>query len=322
MIPSAVRQLLDRLSDYNFWEVAIELALIWVLVYIGYRFVRGTRAAGAFKGVLVLLIISSVGFRLLEQSGVLPRLSSLYDKLLGLGAFALLVIFQPELRRALIRLGENPFFRGASTEVRPVIDAIVEASTFLSKSKFGAIMAVERSVGLREMADSGTMLNSEISPKLLTTIFHPNTALHDMGVVIRGRKIVAAGVQFPLAEPGDMADPHLGTRHRAAVGLARVSDAIIIVVSEETGAVSLAEGQELKRWLDPEQLRAELVRRMGKPAPGASAVVETDEAEQQGGLSGELDDDSGQSEVPTRSVKTESEQKAAGQIYAPEHTDG
>jgi diadenylate cyclase len=315
-----VRQLLDRLSDYNFWEVAIELALIWVLVYLGYRFVRGTRAAGAFKGVLVLLIISSVGFRLLEQSGVLPRLSSLYDKLLGLGAFALLVIFQPELRRALIRLGENPFFRGASTEVRPVIDAIVEASTFLSKSKFGAIMAVERSVGLREMADSGTLLNSEISPKLLTTIFHPNTALHDMGVVIRGRKIVAAGVQFPLAEPGDMTDPHLGTRHRAAVGLARVSDAIVIVVSEETGAVSIAEGQELRRWLDPEQLRAELIRRMGKPTSGSDPAAA--EAEQRGGLSGELDDEHEQATPATRSVKTESEHKAAGQILPPEHTDG
>ncbi|MFG0292519.1 MAG: diadenylate cyclase CdaA [Phycisphaerales bacterium JB065] len=320
MIPNAVRQLHDRLSDYNFWEVAIELALIWVLVYLGYRFVRGTRAAGAFKGVLVLLIISSVGFRLLEQSGVLPRLSSLYDKFLGLGAFALLVIFQPELRRALIRLGENPFFRGASTEVRPVIDAIVEASTFLSKSKFGAIIAVERSVGLREMADSGTTLNSEISPKLLTTIFHPNTALHDMGVVIRGSKIVAAGVQFPLAEPGDMVDPHLGTRHRAAVGLARVSDAIVIVVSEETGAVSLAEGQELRRWLDPEQLRAELVRRMGKPAAVSGTAME--EAEKQGGLSGELDEEPEQVSSTSRSVKTESERKAAGQIISPEHTHG
>lgn len=320
MIPNAVRQLLDRLSDYNFWEVAIELALIWVLVYLGYRFVRGTRAAGAFKGVLVLLIISSVGFRLLEQSGVLPRLSSLYDKLLGLGAFALLVIFQPELRRALIRLGENPFFRGASTEVRPVIDAIVEASTFLSKSKFGAIIAIERSVGLREMADSGTTLNSEVSPKLLTTIFHPNTALHDMGVVIRGSKIVAAGVQFPLAEPGDMVDPHLGTRHRAAVGLARVSDAIVIVVSEETGAVSLAEGQELRRWLDPEQLRAELIRRMGKPA--AVSNTEMEEAEKQGGLSGELDEEPEQVSSATRSVKTESERKAAGRITPPEHTHG
>ena len=267
MIPSAVRQLLDRLLEYDLWEVVIELAIIWVLVYFGYRFVKGTRAAGAFKGVLVLLIISSLGFRLLEQSGVLPRLSSLYDKLLGLGAFALLVIFQPELRRALIRLGENPFFRGAATEVRPVVDAIVEATTFLSKSKFGAIIAIERSVGLREMADSGVALNSEISSKLLTTIFHPNTALHDMGVVIRGRRIVAAGVQFPLAEPGEMKDPHLGTRHRAAVGLAKVSDAIIVVVSEETGAVSIADGLELKRWLNPEDLREELITRLARSTP-------------------------------------------------------
>jgi diadenylate cyclase len=315
-----MQQLLDRLLDYNRFEVVIELAIIWVLVYFAYRFVRGTRAAGAFKGVLVLLIISSVGFRLLEQSGVLPRLSSLYDKLIGLGAFALLVIFQPELRRALIRLGENPFFRGTSTEVRPVIDAIVEAATFLSKSKFGAIMAIERSVGLREMADSGTPLNSELSPKLLTTIFHPNTALHDMGVVIRGNKIVAAGVQFPLAEPGDMRDPHLGTRHRAAVGLAKVSDALIIVVSEETGSVSIAEGQELKRWLDPEQLRSELVRRLSRAVPQSDNAI--DEAEAESGLSGELDDLPETPHHQTRSAKPESEQKATGQILPPEHSHG
>lgn len=319
MIPSAVRQLLDRLLDYNLWEVVIEVAIIWALVYLGYRFVRGTRAAGAFKGVLVLLIVSSLGFRILEQSGVLPRLSSLYDKLLGLGAFALLVIFQPELRRALIRLGENPFFRGAATEVRPVVDAIVDATTFLSKSKFGAIMAIERSVGLREMADSGTLLNSEISPKLLTTIFHPNTALHDMGVVIRGTRIVAAGVQFPLAEPGEMRDPHLGTRHRAAVGLAKVSDAIIIIVSEETGAVSIADGQELKRWLKPEELRTELITRLAKN-PTRSSEAE-DDAEVEGGLSGEPEEQVAPPDT-AKASKSESEHKAAGMTPSPEHTHG
>jgi len=320
LIPNAVRQLLDRLQDYDLWEVVIELALIWVLVYFGYRFVKGTRAAGAFKGVLVLLIISSLGFRLLEQSGVLPRLSSLYDKLLGLGAFALLVIFQPELRRALIRLGENPFFRGASAEVRPVVDAIVEATTFLSKSKFGAIIAIERSVGLREMVDSGTMLNSDISPKLLTTIFHPNTALHDMGVVIRGQQVVAAGVQFPLAEPGEMSDPHLGTRHRAAVGLAKVSDALIVVVSEETGAVSIADGLELKRWLNPEQLREELINRMAKaiqrpPEAGSGDAVE-------GGLNDPLDAQPDGEKQSKRSSRADSERKASGMNEDPEHSHG
>ena len=320
MIPSAVRQLLDRLLDYNLWEVVIEVAIIWALVYLGYRFVRGTRAAGAFKGVLVLLIVSSLGFRILEQAGLLPRRSSLYDKLLGLGAFALRVIFHPELRRALIRLGENPFFRGASAEVRPVVDAVVEATTFLSKSKFGAIMAIERSVGLREMADSGTPLNSDISAKLLTTIFHPNTALHDMGVVIRGTRVVAAGVQFPLAEPGEMSDPHLGTRHRAAVGLAKVSDAIIVTVSEETGAISIADGQELKRWLDPEKLRTELITRLAKN-PSSNSTSPEDEAEIEGGLSGEPEEQVAAPE-PAKPSKPESEHKAAGMTPSPEHTDG
>lgn len=321
MIPSAVRQLLDRLLDYELWEVVIELAIIWVLVYFGYRFVKGTRAAGAFKGVLVLLIVSSLGFRIFEQSGVLPRLSSLYDKLLGLGAFALLVIFQPELRRALIRLGENPFFRGAATEVRPVVDAIVEATSFLSKSKFGAIIAIERSVGLREMADSGVVLNSEISSKLLTTIFHPNTALHDMGVVVRGRQIVAAGVQFPLAEPGEMKDPHLGTRHRAAVGLAKVSDALIVVVSEETGAVSVADGLELKRWLNPEQLREELITRLARSAP-ATADAADDPDETESGLDEPLAPVEAKDPSATRVARTDGERKTESKKVDTERNHG
>lgn len=321
MLPGAVRQLLDRLLDYDLWEVAIELSIIWMLVYVGYRFVKGTRAAGAFKGVLVLLIVSSLGFRILEQGGVLPRLSSLYDKLLGLAAFALIVIFQPELRRALIRLGENPFFRSAATEVRPVVDAIVEASGFLSKSKFGAIIAIERSVGLREMADSGTPLNSEVSSKLLTTIFHPNTALHDMGVVIRGTRIVAAGVQFPLAEPGEMKDPHLGTRHRAAVGLAKVSDAIIVVVSEETGAISIADGQELKRWLSPDQLREELITRLARSIARRANATSPDEPAD--GLGGDLDDRlEDDSRSATKSTRSESERRPTAVTRKPERIDG
>lgn len=321
MVPNAVRQLLDRLRDYDLFEVAIELALIWVLVYFGYRFVKGTRAAGAFKGVLVLLIVSSLGFRILEQSGLLPRLSSLYNNLLGLAAFALLVIFQPELRRALIRLGENPFFRGAGAEVRPVVDAIVEASSFLSKSKFGAIIAIERSVGLREMADSGTPLNSEVSSKLLTTIFHPNTALHDMGVVIRGAQIIAAGVQFPLAEPGEMSDPHLGTRHRAAVGLAKVSDAIVVVVSEETGAISIADGLELRRWLSPDELRLELITRLARTANRRDRL---EDGVIEGGLSEELPGESsgGGSTKQARSSRSDDERNAKGATPRPEHTDG
>jgi diadenylate cyclase len=267
LFPEALQTTIDRLLEYTLWEVVVEVAAVWVLVYIGYRFVRGTRAAGAFKGVLVLLIITALAVRVLEQTGLLPRISALYDSVAGLAAIALIVTFQPELRRALIRLGEGTFFRFTQAEVRPVADAVVEACSFLSKTKFGAIIAIERSTGLRELIEGGVKLDADVSSKLLMTIFTPNTALHDMGVVIRGGKIVAASVQFPLADPADLPDEHLGTRHRAAVGLAKVSDAIVIVVSEETGAISIAEGRDLRRWLSPDQLRDELLRRMSSAAP-------------------------------------------------------
>jgi len=260
------RQIIGRLGEYPLWEVAVELLVIWVLVYTVYRFIRGTRAAGALKGLLIVLILGTLVVRVLGDQ--FPRLAVLWNLVLGFAAIALLVTFQPELRRALIRLGEAPFFRTGAQDVAPVVEAITSACEFLSKNKFGAIIAIERNVGLRDMIETGRILRADVSAALLQSIFWPNNPLHDMGVVIGGGKILAAGVQFPLAEPGEMPDPRLGTRHRAAVGLARVSDAIVVVVSEETGAISIAEGRSLDRWLTPEALRRELTRRLTRSAPG------------------------------------------------------
>lgn len=263
------QQVIGRLSDYPWWEVAVELCLIWVLVWVGYRFVRGTRAAGALKGLILLVILSTLPIRFAESVGVFPRLTRLYDYFIGLFALVLIVIFGPELRRALMRIGEAPFFRANPVTMAPVVEAIAASCEFLSKNKFGAILAIERNVGLRETAEAGRALNADVSSHLINTIFWPNSPLHDMGVVIRGNKVVAASVQFPLADPGDMPAQHLGTRHRAAVGLARASDALVVVVSEETGAISLADGRELKRWLTPDALRRQLLERLGaSPAPG------------------------------------------------------
>ncbi len=290
MLKDFFRHLWERLADYSPWEVAVELAVIWVLVWVVYRFVRGTRAAGAFKGLLVLLVGSLLVVLLILQTGLLPRLAAIYGKVVGLAAIALVVTFQPELRRALIRIGEAPFFRMTQREVRPVVHAVVTACTFLSKNKFGAIIAFERNVGLRELAESGKTLNAEVSSHLLSSIFWPNNPLHDMGVVVRGAKLVAASVQFPLADAEDMPDPQLGTRHRAAVGLAKVTDAVIVVVSEETGAISIAEGRELRRWLTPEQLRTELEKRIVRrgTAGNGSSVEQTEPVDE--GMS-EVSDD-------------------------------
>jgi len=280
-----IRQLVLRLTTYSAWEVAIELLVIWAVVYLVWRFVQGTRAAGAIKGILLLVLVT-LAVRLVTPADSLSRLAFLYDNFLAFAAIGLVIIFQPELRRALIRLGEAPFFGVPSAEVPKVVDALVGAATFLSKNKFGAIIAIERQVGLREILEGGRSLNADVSPELLQSIFWPNNPLHDMGVVIRGSKLLAAGVQFPLADPSEMTDPRTGTRHRAAVGLTRATDAIVIVVSEETGAISVAERGRLERWLTPDALRVELTRRI-TAATAKSAGDESGREEEAGGLSDE-----------------------------------
>lgn len=264
-----IRQLIDRLGGYVWWEVLVELAVICAMVWLLWRFIRGTRAAAAVRVALVLAV-GALFTRLIIPIEAFERLAFLFDNVIGMFALALVVIFQPELRRALIRLGEGGYLRPARTDVGPVVDAIVSACTFLSRSKFGAILAVEKSVGMRELIETGRFLDADVSAPLLQSIFWPNNPLHDMGVVIRGKKIVAAGVQFPLADPAEMTDPKLGTRHRAAIGLSRVVDAVVIVVSEETGSISIAERGVLEQWLTPEALRAELLERLGAAVNDAS----------------------------------------------------
>ena len=227
-----ITQLFERLSTYPKIEIAIELLFTWLIVYAIWRFVRGTRAAGALKGILVVVVLF-LALRLAAQGGSFERLSFLYDRFLGLAAIALVVIFQPELRRAVVRLGEAPFFRGAGVEVLPTVEAVTNACSFLSKNKFGAIIAIERQVGLREVLETGRLVDAAISADLIQAIFWPNSPLHDMGVVLRAGRVVAAGVQFPLADPTEMSDARLGTRHRAAIGLSRASDVLVVVVSEE-----------------------------------------------------------------------------------------
>ncbi|MFG0275035.1 MAG: diadenylate cyclase CdaA [Phycisphaerales bacterium] len=272
----SLQYLLSRLLAYPVWEMAVELVVIWALAMLTWRFVQGTRAAGAVKGILFVLL----GFlllRLVAPSGSFERLAYLGDRFLGFAAIALVIIFQPELRRAMVRIGEAPLFRAGPADVTPVIDAIVGAVGFLSKNQFGALVAIEGRVGLREVVEGGKILNADVSAELLQSIFWPNNPLHDMGVVVRGSRIVAAGVQFPLADPQEMPDRRLGTRHRAAIGLSRVTDTIVIVVSEETGAISLAERGRLERWLTPETLREELIKRMGQAHRTDAPPEEDDE---------------------------------------------
>ncbi len=258
-------QLLDRLATYPTWQVIIELAVIWMVVFAIVRFVQGTRAAGAIKGMLFVLVTATLLVRIVGQHERFLRLTFLYERFLALLAITLVVVFQPELRRGLIRLGETPvggLFRRASGGTDAVIDAIVDASAYLSKLRYGGLIVIEREVGLRGIVEGGTEMNAEVSARLLQTIFFPGSALHDLAVVIQGDRILSAGVQLPLAEPEEMPDAALGSRHRAAVGLSRETDALVVVISEETGSISLSERGRLDRGLTTEQLRQELTRRL------------------------------------------------------------
>ena len=240
---------INRLATYNMVVVLVELLLIGTVVGWCAHFLRGTRGARLVKGVALLLGGVYVVIRLLPRNfgpGVTvswDRIEFLYGKFLLFAFVAIVVAFQPELRRALIQIGQAKLFRGARSEVERMVEQLCESSAYLSRNKIGALVAIERSVGLVSVIETGSLLEAHVTAQLLNTIFYPGTALHDMGVVIRNNRLAAAGCQFPLAESDDV-DQSLGSRHRAALGLAQDTDAVILVVSEETGRISLAyEGQ-------------------------------------------------------------------------------
>ena len=241
----------------------LELLLIGIVVFWVIRFLQGTRGARMLKGIAFVLITLYLLVTFAGNYFGLDRLVFLYEKFLLFASFALAVVFQPELRRGLMRLGETRLFRGFTDEVTQDIEHLVESATFLSRRKIGGLIAVEREVGLGGIAESGTHINADLSADLLNTIFWPNSPLHDLGVVVSQGRIAYAGVQFPLAESGEL-ERELGSRHCAAVGMSQDSDAIVIVVSEETGDISVAEGGKLFRKLTPEGLRGLLHELLGR----------------------------------------------------------
>lgn len=256
---SRLGQLLKRIQTYPWWVVLIEMTVIWALVYVVLRFLHGTRGARVVKGVALILIIGTLSIKVLGSDTSFERLNFLYSNFVGYASLAMVIVFQPELRRALVRLGEARLFRGSKLRRAKVIEEVLGTVAYLSSHKIGLLIAIERSVGLGGVVEAGTPLNAEVSKELLSTIFWPGSALHDMGVVIQGDRILAAGVQFPLAE-GEQFSSELGSRHRAAIGLSQETDALVIVVSEETGIISLAERGQLVRNLSISGLRTLLVR--------------------------------------------------------------
>ena len=256
----AISNYLHRLATYNLMVVAVELVLIGVVVWWVVRFLRGTRGESLVKGIVVVLGAVYLCILLLPKGGGWERIEFLYGKFLLFAFVATVVAFQPELRRALGQLGRAPIFGGQHRYIEENISTLVESAGYLSRNKTGAIIAVERKAGLGGLMESGTLLDAELTAGLLNTIFYHGTPLHDMGVIIQQGRVAAAGCQFPLAESEDV-DASLGSRHRAALGLAQETDAVVIVVSEETGRISIASDGQLHIGLDADNLR-ELLRAM------------------------------------------------------------
>lgn len=228
----------------------VEITIVTILFYRLLLLIRRTRAMQILLGVF-LLAFTSVVARVLGFI-LIPRL---LEALLQYGAIAAVVVFQPELRSALARLGQRRMFGlRHRLEESQVVDEIAEAVMHLSRSKIGAIIALEGEVGLDEYAATGSPVSAPVSAQMLITIFTPHSPLHDGAVLVAGDQITAAGAILPLTQ-NPVTDRTLGTRHRAAIGLSEESDALVIVVSEETSRVSIARRGRLERDVDDDRLR-------------------------------------------------------------------
>ncbi len=227
-------------NPFELITLILDLAIVIFLIYCFFKIVKGSRAWQLIKGIALLIITTWV-------SGLLNLkiLNWILTGIMNLGVIAIIVIFQPELRRALEQLGTNKLTRffgidkDLSTKTKEDIYKVVIAATELSKAKTGALIVLERDIKIQDIIATGIPMNAEVSPQLLVNIFEPKTPLHDGAVVISGNKIAAAACVLPLADDKDIAK-ELGTRHRAAIGISKESDSIVVVVSEETGKISVA----------------------------------------------------------------------------------
>ena len=249
------------------WRPALEIFILTVGIYYVIRFVRGTRGAPVVTGFLVVFLTSMLFTRLLQ----LEVLQWILGAFSAIFAVAVLVLFQPELRRMLAELGNLPLFATAS-EQRENIEVIIQTVERLADVRIGALIALEQSIQLQEAVESGIPVDCEATPEMLETIFFPNNAIHDGGVIIKGDRIAYAACIFPLTQRQDL-NKSLGTRHRAAIGLSEETDAAIVVVSEETGAVSYAYKGHLTRGVTLEELRAFLTSVIVQPGKSRGGIA-------------------------------------------------
>lgn len=241
------------------WVEVIDILIVAVILYQLLKLVRGTRAAELIVGLVLLALVGVIASTL-----NLILLKWLFQNAAPFVVIAVIVLFQPELRRALDQVGRLSHLNLQLSQLNPqafnrgVAEAI-RAAERLSARKTGALIVFEREVGLEDYAATGVRINGELTAEFLQTIFFPNSPLHDGAVIVRGNVIVAAGCLLPMPEERVRGAERLGTRHRAAIGLSQVSDAVILVVSEETGSISVVEDGKINRNLDVEGVRSQLL---------------------------------------------------------------
>jgi diadenylate cyclase len=246
---------MDFLSEFsvmNYLTIIIDILLVTFVIYKLITLIRGTRAVQLLKGMVVIVVVW-----LLSSFFGLKTLSWLMSQAMTYGVLAVLIIFQPELRRALEQLGRGKFFSRSSEpddeRMTKVIGETVKAIQYMAKRRIGALLVFERDTGLSDYIETGISIEGIATSELLINIFIPNTPLHDGAVIVRKDNIMAAGCYLPLSE-NPFISKELGTRHRAALGLSELTDSLAIIVSEETGQVSIAKNGEVHRELSEEEL--------------------------------------------------------------------
>lgn len=238
------------------WFDVVDILLVAVVFYLLFNLAQGTQAVQLLRGMVLVILFAFLVSRILPFRGFRWLIQTALPALL----IAIPVVFQPELRRALERLGRTGSLLGWRQQeavVDRVIDEVARAAHRMSAQRHGALIVFERETGLREFIETGVLLDAEVQAELLRCIFHPNTALHDKAVIIRDGRIVAASVMLPATQNPQYGG--LGTRHRAAIGLTEASDALVVVVSEETGIISVAYNGRIVRRLDINRLRSVLL---------------------------------------------------------------
>ncbi|MFH1552565.1 MAG: diadenylate cyclase CdaA [Candidatus Omnitrophota bacterium] len=228
----------------GYWEIVPEILILWTVYYMVYLLLKGTAAEQVLKGIIVIsvIVILTGGLNLVIINWLLTRL-------LAISVIAFLIIFQPEIRRGLASIGRFGIF----SEERETLGEIAKASVVLSKKGTGALIAIERETGLRRYVESGVNIDSRVTSELINTIFTEKTPLHDGGIIISGQRVEAAACLFPLTQNPNIPKT-MGTRHRAALGLSEETDAVVVVISEETGGISLALGGHMTKDLDPKDI--------------------------------------------------------------------